>query len=66
MTRAIIASCWTVIWPVAAFFAIGLALMGDPVEGAFAQRQMVGQGLALIAVAIFIFGYWLIFRKRTR
>ena len=66
MLRILVTICWTIFWPVIAFFGVGFALMGDPVEGAYEQRKIYGRALLLVATVIYMLGYWLIFRKRAR
>ena len=66
MLRGLVTIFWTLSWPVVAFFCVGFALMGDPVEGAYEQRKIYGRALLLVAAVIYLLGYWLIFRKRAR
>ena len=66
MRRILLGLSWAAGWPVAAFLLIGVALIGDPAEGAVETKRWFAWSLLATATMIYALGYWLLFRKRVR
>ena len=69
--KVVKAVAWTILWPIAAFFLFGFAILGDCPEDNEARylacvdrKEFFGWTVVGIAAIIYLVGYWQIFRKR--